>query len=123
MLSYRQKLQEIKTRARRLRNNQTESEKILWDKIRNRKINNLRFLRQYPVIFNISGKVNYFIADFYCHEKKTILEIDGKIHLKQKDYDEMRGETLKEMGFEILRFKNEDVLNNLDKVLEKLNNL
>lgn len=110
-------------RARRLRNNQTETEKILWKKIRNRKINNLRFLRQFPIIFNINNKINYFIADFYCHEKKTVLEIDGKIHLKQKDYDEMREETLKEMGFKITRFTNEEILNNLDKVLEKIYNL
>ncbi|MFA7245524.1 MAG: endonuclease domain-containing protein [Candidatus Magasanikbacteria bacterium] len=123
MLPYRQKLQEIKTRARRLRNNQTESEKKFWEKIRKRQINNLKFLRQYPIIFNISSKVNYFIADFYCHEKKLIIEIDGGVHLKQKSYDEMRKETLKEMGFGIIRFTNEEILNNLESVLEKIYNL
>lgn len=122
-MDYIQQLQEIKMRARKLRNNQTPTEKILWEEIRKRQIKNLRFLRQYPIIFSISGKVNYFIADFYCHDKKTILEIDGQIHLRQKDYDQMREETLKEMGFEVIRFTNEEILNNLDKVLEKLYNL
>ena len=76
---------QITKRCRRLRRNQTESEEIFWQQIRNRKINNLKFLRQHPFIYKaVNFKLYYFIADFYCAEKKIIIELDGKIHEGQK---------------------------------------
>ena len=79
----------ITKHARELRNNMTESEKLLWKELRGRKVSGLRFLRQHPILYkgNLS-KYNYFIADFYCNEKKVIIEVDGPIHDGSEDYDE-----------------------------------
>jgi leucyl-tRNA synthetase len=96
-------------RARVLRINMTEAETKLWQYLRNRKFHNLKFLRQHPVIYQIENqKPHYYIADFYCSEKKVIVELDGKIHDFQKEKDEFRDSILVGMGIRILRIKNED---------------
>lgn len=101
-----------KQRARILRKRSTKEEKVLWEKLRNRKFHGLKFLRQHPIVYDeINGRVLYFIPDFYCSEKKMIIEIDGKIHDFQKDYDKRREEILKNIGLKILRFKNEEITN------------
>jgi very-short-patch-repair endonuclease len=101
-------------KARLLRNNMTEAEKILWDKLKDRKIFKTRFRRQHPV--------SIFIVDFYCHEFKLAIEIDGGIHLKKEiaEYDEGRTCDLEKFGIKILRFGNDEVLNNSDLVLQKI---
>ena len=68
----------IKKHARELRNNMTESEKLLWKELRGKRISGLRFLRQHPILYkgNLS-RYNYFIADFYCNEKKVIILFIG----------------------------------------------
>ena len=100
----------IVKRCRRLRRNQTESEKLFWDRVRNRKINNLKFLRQHPFIYQVdNSNIYYFIADFYCAEKKIIIELDGGIHEKQKEYDENRDSVLKGVGMQVVRFKNHEI--------------
>ena len=80
----------IKETVRSLRINSTKGEKIFWEAVRNRKINGKKFLRQFPIKFEIFGQKRFFIADFYCFECKLVVELDGKIHERQKDYDEMR---------------------------------
>ena len=96
--------------ARELRNNMTTSEKIFWEKIRQRRILELRFLRQYRIEHsNIMGVKNFFFVDFYCHELKLIVEIDGDIHISQKEYDNERETILIEMGYKIYRIKNKEV--------------
>jgi very-short-patch-repair endonuclease len=94
----------------------TEAVGILWKYLRNSKLNGLKFRRQHPV--------DIFIADFYCHQKKLIIELDGSIHdiFEQKEYDEGRTFELEEKGFRILRFKNEEILNDLENVLERILN-
>ena len=67
---------EIHKFARELRRNLTEAEKILWQELRNRKLGGFKFRRQHPI--------NKFVADFYCHEVKLIVELDGSQHLLQK---------------------------------------
>ena len=102
--------EQITKRCRRLRRNQTESEEIFWQQIRNRKINSLKFLRQHPFIYQaINFKLYYFIADFYCAEKKIIIELDGEIHDYQAEYDENRDLILKEMNLKVVRFKNHEI--------------
>jgi len=98
--------------AKDLRKSMTEAEKILWKQLRNNKLNGLKFRRQHPL--------DIFIADFYCHRKKLIIELDGGIHdsPEQKEYDEGRTFELEEKGFKILRFRNEDIINDLGSVLE-----
>lgn len=111
------KLQEIKERCRKLRINQTSAEDILWKYLRNRQFHNLKFTRQHSIKFTFKQNINYFIADFYCYEQTLIIEIDGKIHEFQKEYDEMREHVLKGMGFHIVRFKNNDIEHDIEQVL------
>jgi cyclase len=104
---------EIFKKAKALRDNTTEAEKALWKKLRLKQLG-VKFRRQHPI--------NIYIADFYCHEKKLVIEVDGDYHLisDQKEYDELRTEDLKEYGIEVIRFNNEEVLNEIDKVVKKI---
>jgi len=106
--------------VRNLRKNQTQSEKKFWTKVRKKQIKNTRILRQFPIIFDYENTQYFFVADFYCAKKKLVIEIDGKIHYKQKEKDEDREFIIKKLGLKIVRFKNEEVLNNIDSVIEKL---
>jgi len=107
-------------RARTLRKNMTEAETKLWQYLRNRKFHNLKFLRQHPMIYQVTQQgPAYYIPDFYCSEKKVIIELDGKIHDFQKEKDEFRDSILTGMGCRILRLKNEeteDIFEALDKI-------
>jgi len=98
----------------------TPEEKILWSNLRNRKLKGLKFLRQHPIVYDtIRNKPKFFIPDFYCAEKKLIIEVDGKIHEFQKDYDERREEILRNMGLRVIRFKNEE-FKDISVVLRKI---
>lgn len=92
----------------------TECEKTLWDKISRKQVNGLKFRRQFP----IGG----YIVDFYNHEKKLIIEIDGSIHNQQKEYDKNRDTYLEASGFSIIRFTNDEVINNINMVIDKIIN-
>jgi very-short-patch-repair endonuclease len=108
------------SRARELRQNMTEAEKRLWDFLRNRKFHNLKFLRQHPLIYQTTNnQVNYFIPDFYCAERKIIIEVDGKIHDFQRKEDEYREKILKSQGMKILRIKNDET-EDIFQVLKKI---
>ena len=106
--------------SRELRKNQTVAEELLWDRIRKKKLMGCRFNRQYPFFFNYEGKERFFIADFFSYELGLIVEVDGKIHERQKNYDEIREEFLKAMKYNILRFKNEEIVDNLPDVLDEI---
>jgi very-short-patch-repair endonuclease len=108
--------------VRDLRRNQTKAEKIFWSIVRNRKIKNRKFVRQFAIIFDFEDGKRFFVADFYCNELKFIIEIDGKIHDNQKEYDSLRTYILNNLGFQVLRFRNEDVLFKLEKVIKELEN-
>ena len=97
--------------ARALRKNQTLAEQFFWEKVRNRRFFGKKFTRQYIIQHSeFNGEKAYFIADFHCHEKNLIVELDGKIHEERVEYDKIRSEILQEMGFHIIRFSNEEVL-------------
>ena len=106
--------------CRELRKNSTGSEKIFWETVRNRKFENKKFYRQYPIFFDYHDKQRFFIADFYCHEERLIVELDGKMHDFQKDYDELRTYIINTVGIKVIRFKNEEIENKLDMVLDEL---
>lgn len=103
---------EHKIFARNLRRSQTDVEKLLWSKLRNRQIENNKFRRQHPL--------SNYILDFYCIEQKLAVELDGSQHTKpdQRLYDNKRTKVLNSLGIKVLRFWDNDVLNNLDEVLE-----
>jgi len=93
--SWREK---IRSHVRELRKTQTSSEAFLWEILRNRKISGKKFNRQHPIIHYYYKRPYYFIADFYCTESKLVVEIDGKIHDNQEEYDTQRTFVLKELG-------------------------
>ncbi|MBK8736092.1 MAG: endonuclease domain-containing protein [Saprospiraceae bacterium] len=96
--------------ARDLRKNQTSAEMLLWQMLRKRQIHGMKFLRQFKIEHsNINGIKNYFIVDFYCHDLKFIIEVDGKIHSFQPDYDRDRQMILEAMGYNFFRIKNLEV--------------
>ncbi|MFA4830655.1 MAG: endonuclease domain-containing protein [Patescibacteria group bacterium] len=120
--SIREYKQLINARAQTLRKKQTPAEAKLWPYLRGRKFAEIKFRRQKPVLFHINNQIYFFIADFYCHEYKLIIEIDGSIHndSEQHEYDVTRAETLTDMGYKVLRFKNKEVMENIEEVLEKI---
>jgi len=103
-----------KERARYLRKQQTETEKILWKTLRNRKICKTKFRRQHPI--------DSYVTDFCCEEKRLIIEIDGKIHdePENKEYDNIRSEYLELKGYKIIRFRNDEIKENLKTVVKKI---
>ncbi len=113
--------EEIKLAARELRKNQTAGEKILWRRLRNRGFLGKKFIRQFPIIYEIDKMQSFFIADFFCHECKMVIEIDGKVHLKQKPYDQYRDMIIRELGYEVIRVSDTDIIENVEIFLtEKL---
>ena len=107
----------VKQTARRLRKEQTNSEFLLWQLLRDRKLQNKKFLRQYPIVFDWEGKKRFFIADFYCHEACLVVELDGDVHLQRKDHDKARDRILKSIGIKVVRIRNEDVASNMKRVI------
>ncbi len=100
------------TKSRILRKRATPAETILWEEIRNRKLGGLKFRRQYPVLG--------FILDFYSAERSLGIELDGSIHDSQKEYDEWREKLIQEKGIRIVRFSNQEIVENLEEVKRKI---
>ncbi|HEV8719793.1 MAG TPA: DUF559 domain-containing protein [Candidatus Binatia bacterium] len=103
-------MDEIRIRARQLRKNLTDAERLLWRKLRLWQVDGFKFRRQQPL-----GR---YIVDFVCLEKRMIIEVDGGQHAEDANYDTDRDAWLRNQGFVILRFWNNDVLKNIDGVLE-----
>ncbi|HNW99992.1 MAG TPA: endonuclease domain-containing protein [Candidatus Cloacimonadota bacterium] len=103
-----------KLRRRDLRENQTEAERVLWSRLRNRRFRELKFNRQVSI--------GHYVADFYCAQKKLVIELDGSQHMEETaiEYDSIRTEYLNNLGIKVLRFSNTDILMNIDGVLESL---
>lgn len=101
-----------KERRRELRKNSTEAERILWQKIRGRKLNGLKFYRQYSV--------GPYILDFFCSQIRLAIELDGEQHKNVREYDEERDTLLKKADIKTLRFWNGEVLNNIENVLKRI---
>jgi len=95
--------------AKQLRNHPTEAETFLWNHLSS--IEDIRFKRQHPIL--------YFIADFYCHKAKLIIEVDGGYHTipEQYLYDKNRDNELSELGLKVIRFTNEQVLFDIENTL------
>ena len=96
-------------RERHLRREQTEAERRLWWRLRNRRLQGWKFRRQH--------RIGPYFADFACLEAGLVIELDGSQHLKQGRYDRIRTEHLKHEGFDVLRFWNDDVLRETEAVL------
>ena len=103
------------TLARNLRKNATIQERRLWNLLKNRQFRNLKFKRQQPI--------GDYIVDFICKETKVIIEIDGGQHneLENIEYDKTRTEFLNGLGYKVIRFWNNDIYENINSVLLRLN--
>ena len=112
-----------KNLCRELRKNATPAEQIFWEVVRNRRFLNKKFYRQYPIFFDLLGKETFFIADFYCFEEKLVVEIDGGYHKRQQDYDEMRTKIINFYGINVVRFPNDEVRDDIERVKIKLENI
>jgi very-short-patch-repair endonuclease len=105
---------EIFIRAETLRKNMTEAEKLLWEKLNHNQLSGFKFRRQHPI--------NQFIVDFYCHKLKLVIELDGEIHNKTEvaERDAGREHMLQNFGLQVIRFKNSEVLKDIDSVITEI---
>ena len=94
--------------ARKLRRNTTDVERLLWNYLRDRQLDSFKFKRQQPL--------GNFIVDFICFERKLIVELDGGQHAEDMEADLIRTRWLASQGFQVIRFWNNDVLQNIDGV-------
>ena len=101
-------------KAKYLRDNMTDAEKFLWEKLKDNQLKGFKFRRQHPI--------HIYIVDFYCHKLKLIIEIDGGYHdsKEQNLLDAERSEILKFQELEIIRFTNDEVLGNIEFVMKKI---
>lgn len=114
------KYYQIKEIKKKLRNNTTQSEKILWKHIRNRQLLGRKFLRQHAIIYESNEDEHFFfVPDFYCEAEKLAIELDGKVHDFTKMKDANHDEILFNMGIMVLRIKNEELIDT-PAVLKKI---
>ena len=104
----------LKDYRKELRKNQTEAEVKLWQRLRNKRLEGIKFFRQYSV--------GYYILDFYCPQLKIGIELDGGQHAQKENrvYDLERSSFFETKGIKIIRFWNNEILNHLELVLEKI---
>jgi len=105
---------DIRQLCRELRKKMTHAEQLLWECLRDRRLAGLKFRRQHAI-----GR---YIVDFYCHEHRLIVELEGSVHDRpeQTEYDKVRKRELEAQGFRILTFRNEEVLNDPESVLQRI---
>ena len=104
----------LKDLARELRKKQTSAEELLWELIRNRRLLGFKFRRQH--------QFGDYVADFYCHEARLVIECDGPVHEgnEQWHHDQSRNAYMIGHGLRVLRLSNEEILNNTEKVLDQI---
>ena len=102
----------MKELTRKLRKEQTDTEMKLWNVLRNRELSGFKFRRQH--------EIGPYVVDFCCSEKKFIIEVDGGHHMEQISKDQQRTDYLNQLGYQVLRFWDHEVLEELDSVLESI---
>jgi 5-methyltetrahydrofolate--homocysteine methyltransferase len=102
----------VAARARELRRSMTRAEHILWDQLRRDRFAGLRFRRQHPM--------DGYIADFFCHQMRLIVEVDGEVHERQREYDALRNDHFESQGYRVLRFTNPQVLRQTRWVVDQI---
>ncbi len=107
-----EKWKTLKEFGRQNRKNPTSAEQVLWEYLRKQQVLGVKFRRQHSI--------DDFIVDFVSLEYRLIIEVDGEIHTQQKEYDALRTEYLNAAGFEVIRFTNAEVLNDIQTVINKI---
>lgn len=104
----------LKELANNQKKNPTDAENILWEQLKGKSLEGYKFRRQHII--------DEFIVDFVCLEKKLVVEVDGKIHLKEdvKKADELRTSILNELGYTVIRFTNDEIIGTIDDVLKQI---
>jgi very-short-patch-repair endonuclease len=102
----------LKPLARQMRREPTSSEKLLWQNLRHKQILGFKFRRQQTI--------DRFIVDFYCNEARLVVEVDGEIHDYTQQEDAIRQEFLESLELQVVRFRNEDVLERMEGVLQDI---
>ncbi len=107
-------VQKLKARRRELRDHQTDAEKVLWQRLRSKSLCGMKFFRQYSV--------GMYILDFYCPKTRLAIEVDGEQHMENeaREYDEIRTDYLESLGIEVIRFWNNEVIENIEGALQKI---
>ncbi len=108
----RERIKPVQQAARRLRKEMTPAEQVLWEAIRKDRLDGLHFRKQHPV--------HRFVLDFFCAKLNLCVEVDGAIHAEQRQRDEERTAHLAARGITVLRFTNDEVLNNIESVLTRI---
>lgn len=101
-------------RARHLRREATVPERLLWSRLRDGQVHGVRFRRQHVI--------GAYVVDFYCPSRDLVIELDGHSHDTTARADLQREECLKEQGCRIVRFRNDEVIESIDGVLEAISN-
>ena len=107
-------LKSTRLKRKLLRQNSTEAENLLWEKLRNKQFHKLKFFRQYGI--------GHYIADFYCPKTKPVIEVDGPQHYSNdgEGYDKERQRFFEALDITTLRFSNNEVVSNIDLVLSRI---
>jgi very-short-patch-repair endonuclease len=103
---------ELEDAARTMRRQPTRPEEVLWGALQKKQVAGLRFRRQHPV--------DRFVLDFYCPSHKLVVEVDGGVHDEQAERDTERTKVLERYGYRVLRFRNEQVMRELPKVVQEI---
>jgi very-short-patch-repair endonuclease len=106
--------------CRKLRRRSTRAEQTFWGAVRNRRFMGRKFYRQYPIFYDYLGTESFFVVDFYCHEERLVVEIDGAVHEGMADRDAQRTQLIEYSGIRVVRFKNEEIEERMDVVAKKL---
>ena len=112
MSTHKRTTPKIFKRAKELRQNQTEAEAKLWSYLRKHQINDVGFRRQHAI--------GNHVVDFCAPRRKLIIELDGSQHLEQEEYNAERTDSLESRGYKVIRFWNNEVLNDIDGVIRKI---
>ena len=100
--------------GKKLRKKMTPSEKLLWERLRRKNIRGVKFRRQHPIEF--------YVADFYCHEARLVIEVDGLCHDRpdQKEHDENRSAEMDRFDIKVIRFTNDEITNHIESVMQQI---
>nr|WP_116970817.1 DUF559 domain-containing protein [Blastomonas sp. UPD001] len=104
--------EKLKPIARQMRREPTPAEEKLWQKLRHKQLLGFKFRRQHTI--------DRFIVDFYCGEARLVVEVDGEVHDYTQEEDAIRQDFLESLGLRVVRFRNEEVLNAIDGVVEEI---
>ncbi len=103
---------EMLQRSRELRDQETPAEEILWSHLRARRLDGIHFRRQHAI--------GSYIVDFCAASRRLVIELDGGVHQAQAAQDAERTRSLESRGYRVIRFRNSEVMERLERVLEKI---